>query len=75
VERARWVEDGPFVTSSGVSAGTDMALAVISRLYGREIAERIADLTEYEWQSDPDRDPFARFLNQGAAMLRAMQKG
>ena len=32
VTAARWVEDGPFATSSGVSAGTDMALAVIAKL-------------------------------------------
>ena len=65
VEEARWVEDGPFVTSSGVSAGTDMALGVIAKLYGRERAEEVARMTEYEWQSDPHRDPFHSFLNQG----------
>jgi transcriptional regulator GlxA family with amidase domain len=65
VESARWVEDGPFVTSSGVSAGTDMALGVIAGLHGRHVAEQIAALTEYEWQSDSTRDPFAKFLNQG----------
>ncbi len=65
--RARWVEDGPFVTSSGVSAGTDMALAVIARLYGRERAEQIAILTEYTWHTDAGRDPFAAYLNQGDA--------
>ncbi|MGH7819428.1 MAG: DJ-1/PfpI family protein [Candidatus Binatia bacterium] len=65
VTEARWVEDGPFATSSGVSAGTDMALGVIARLYGRERAQRIADMTEYQWHSDPDRDPFHKFLNQG----------
>jgi len=65
VEAARWVEDGPFATSSGVSAGTDMALAVIARLYGRERARQIADYTEYQWHEDPDRDPFVRFLNHG----------
>ena len=65
VEAARWVEDGKFVTASGVSAGTDMALAVIARLYGRPVAEQIAALTEYEWQSDSTRDPFAKYLNQG----------
>jgi len=69
IERARWVEDGPFVTSSGVSAGTDMALAVIAKLWGRERAEAIANLTEYEWQSDSTRDPFHKFLNQASAML------
>jgi len=65
VAEARWVEDGPFATSSGVSAGTDMALGVIARLYGRDRAQQIADMTEYEWHSDPNRDPFHRFLNKG----------
>lgn len=65
VPEARWVEDGPMVTASGVSAGTDMALAVVARLYGRPVAEQIAELTEYEWQSDSTRDPFAKYLNQG----------
>lgn len=74
VEKARWVEDGPFATSSGVSAGTDMALAVIARLYGRERAELIANMTEYEWQTDATRDPFHRFLNQAAAMLASIAK-
>jgi transcriptional regulator GlxA family with amidase domain len=66
VKQARWVDDGDFVTSSGVSAGMDMALAVIERLYGSPEAERIAELTEYEWHRDADRDPFSRFLDQGA---------
>lgn len=67
VTEARWVEDGPFATSSGVSAGTDMALAVIARLYGRERAEEIAVRTEYSWHRDADRDPFAQYLDQGLA--------
>jgi transcriptional regulator GlxA family with amidase domain len=67
VTEARWVEDGPFATSSGVSAGTDMALAVIARLYGPERAERIATLTEYTWHRDANRDPFAKYLDQGLA--------
>jgi transcriptional regulator GlxA family with amidase domain len=65
VPEARWVEDGPMVTASGVSAGTDMALAVVARLFGRGVAEQVAALTEYEWQSDPARDPFAKYLNRG----------
>ena len=64
VEEARWVEDGPFVTSSGVSAGTDMALAVIAKLWGHDRAEAIANVTEYEWQTDPTKDHFHKFLNQ-----------
>jgi transcriptional regulator GlxA family with amidase domain len=77
VEQARWVEDGPIATSSGISAGTDMALAVIAKLYGKEIAQQIAESTEYEWQQDSTRDPFVRFLNKGDAgeVLRRMGRG
>ena len=64
-EDARWVEDGNVFTSSGVSAGTDMSLGVIEKLYGLERAQSIAVMTEYEWQSDPDKDGFAQYLNQG----------
>jgi transcriptional regulator GlxA family with amidase domain len=60
VREARWVEDGKFVTSSGVSAGIDMTLAVIARLLGNEMAERAATGMEYEWHRDAGRDPFAK---------------
>lgn len=57
---ARWVVDGKFMTSSGVSAGTDMALALVERLYGRALADTIARAAEYRWNDDPENDPFAR---------------
>ncbi len=60
VKSARWVEDGKLMTSSGVSAGIDMALAAIARLAGREAAEKVAIAMEYEWHSDPANDPFAK---------------
>lgn len=75
VEEARWVEDGPFVTSSGVSAGMDMALAVITRLFGRERAEAVALLTEYVWQEDPNRDPFHRYLGRTELLARLFGSG
>ena len=59
VEKARWVQDGKFFTSSGVSAGIDMSLAVISHLLGNEAAEWLADGSEYEWHRNPEWDPFA----------------
>jgi len=65
VEQARWVEDANMFTSSGVSAGIDMALAVIAHLYGKERAEQIAAWTEYEWHQDAAWDPFVKYLNQG----------
>jgi len=75
VEAARWVDDGPFVTSSGVSAGMDMAISVIARLWGEDRSEQIARLTEYEPQRDPTHDPFVRHLNEGSAALAALGEG
>ena len=60
VKQARWVEDGKFATSSGVSAGIDMALAIIARLVGVEAAEKAATSMEYEWHRDAGWDPFAK---------------
>jgi putative intracellular protease/amidase len=57
---ARWVQDGKFVTSSGVSAGIDMALQLIADLDGQETAETIARGMEYEWHRDAGWDPFAK---------------
>ncbi len=60
VKEARWVEDGKLVTSSGVSAGMDMALAVIARLHGASISDNVALAAEYDWHRDSSWDPFAR---------------
>jgi transcriptional regulator GlxA family with amidase domain len=60
VKEARWVEDGKFWTSSGVSAGIDMALAVIARVASSETAEQIATQMEYDWHRNAGWDPFAR---------------
>ena len=65
VEKARWVEDGKFFTSSGVSAGMDMALAAIAHLYGREVARNMAVGSEYEWHEEASRDPFSSLAGLG----------
>jgi putative intracellular protease/amidase len=57
--RARWVVDGKYYTSSGVSAGMDMALALIAAVNGPEKARTVAKHAEYRWNSDPGDDPFA----------------
>ncbi len=59
VYHARWVNDGKFYTSSGVSAGMDMALGFVRDLYGMEKAEKIAQDIEYVWNKDSEADPFA----------------
>ena len=57
--KARWVDDGNIVTSSGVSAGIDMALSLIARLNGRDMALASARNMEYIWHEDAAADPFA----------------
>ena len=48
VEREqRVVEEDGIVTSAGVSAGIDMALAVVERFCGREVADETARYMEY----------------------------
>jgi len=69
VARARWVDDGPVVTSSGVSAGTDMSLAIIQRLFGEEVALTVASFAEYTWHRDADSDPFHAELNKAMDIL------
>jgi transcriptional regulator GlxA family with amidase domain len=59
VPKARWVEDGKFFTSSGVSAGMDMALGLIAHVFDRETSLRVAAWAEYTWHEDKDWDPFA----------------
>lgn len=59
VDRARWVVDGKYYTSSGVSAGMDMTLGFVADRFGSEKAREIAEAVEYVWNADPEHDPFA----------------
>jgi transcriptional regulator GlxA family with amidase domain len=48
----RVIDLGPIVTSAGVSAGIDMALAVVARLHGIAIARETARGMEYVWNEE-----------------------
>jgi len=50
---ARWVDAGKYVTSAGVSAGTDLGFYLVSRLAGRAVAENAVAAAEYDWHRDP----------------------
>jgi putative intracellular protease/amidase len=52
---SRWVDAGHYVTSAGVSAGTDMGFYLVKRLAGRAVAEAAAIAAEYGWHDDPER--------------------
>ena len=47
---ARWVDEGNVVSSAGISAGIDMSLHLVERLYGTSIADQTALQMEYHWQ-------------------------
>lgn len=49
VEDQRWVDSGEIVTAAGVSAGIDVALHVVRRLYGADVARATALGIEYDY--------------------------
>ncbi|GJJ13739.1 hypothetical protein Clacol_007995 [Clathrus columnatus] len=60
VPKARWVIDGKIWTSSGIASGSDMALAFLEHLFGRELAQFIRGVAEIPEVTSED-DPFAAF--------------
>jgi transcriptional regulator GlxA family with amidase domain len=48
------VDEGEIITSAGVSAGIDMALHVVRRLHGDEVARRTARDMEYDGGGEGD---------------------
>jgi transcriptional regulator GlxA family with amidase domain len=48
-EKLHVVEDGNVITSAGISAGIDMALRVVERYHGHDIALATARNMEYAW--------------------------
>jgi transcriptional regulator GlxA family with amidase domain len=59
VREARWVKDGKYYTSSGVSAGIDMALGFVNDVISEIAAVKVAQGIEYIWNNDSQNDPFA----------------
>jgi transcriptional regulator GlxA family with amidase domain len=51
-DHLRVVEDGGVYTSAGISAGIDMALKLVARWHGQEIAEATARQMEYAMPAD-----------------------
>lgn len=64
VAEARWVESGKYITSSGVSAGMDMALGLVAKEYGKKKANTLASLIEYEWNDNASQDAFTRYTQR-----------
>ena len=53
---ARFVENGNLATAGGLSSGIDLALRVVERYYGRDVAQKAAYNMEYQGQGwmNPD---------------------
>jgi len=49
----RWVDAGEVVTAGGLSSGIAMALHLVDRFAGRDLALRTARQIEYEWDPEP----------------------
>ncbi len=59
---ARFVEDGNVATAGGVSSGIDLALRVVERYVGREIATQVAGGIEYQgkgWLNPDSNEAYA----------------
>src|SRR5205814_8032349 len=54
---ARFVENGNLASAGGLSSGIDLALRVVERYYGRDVAQTTAYTMEYQGQGwlNPDR--------------------
>lgn len=59
VRKARFVDDGAFLSSAGNAAGLDMALHLVTRLTAPDVGQNLARSLEHCWLKNPDTDPFA----------------
>ena len=51
-EDARFIDEGRVLTSAGISAGIDLSLHIVERLFGAEIRLRTAEYMEYgDWRT------------------------
>ena len=62
---ARFVENGNLATAGGLSSGIDLALRVVERYYGREVARKTAYNMEYQgegWMNPNSNQTYATSL-------------
>jgi putative intracellular protease/amidase len=59
IRKARWVVDGKYYSSSGITAGIDMALGFTNDMFNIEVADKISHALEYIWNNNSEEDHFA----------------
>ena len=63
IRGVRYVEDGKIATAGGLTSGTDLALRVVERYFGREVAKETAFRLEYQgtgWMHPESNAEFAK---------------
>jgi transcriptional regulator GlxA family with amidase domain len=48
-ENIRFVDNGTVITSAGISAGIDMSLYTVGKLFGKEVADETAKYMQYDY--------------------------
>jgi transcriptional regulator GlxA family with amidase domain len=82
----RFVDNGRYITTAGVSAGIDGALHLVARMFGRRIADQTARYMEYHWTPEsylaskysywnPSADERGRQLQQAEAATEEKRWG
>lgn len=51
----RWIDEGKYITSAGISAGIDMSLHLVRKFHSLELAIKTAKQMEYGWSKDLGR--------------------
>ncbi len=51
-EDVAWVDNGRIITSAGISAGIEMALHLVTKLAGKDLALRTARQMQYTWTNE-----------------------
>ncbi|MFP5245969.1 MAG: DJ-1/PfpI family protein [Thermoanaerobaculia bacterium] len=70
----RFVDNGKFVTTAGISAGIDGSLHLVARLLGRRVADQVARYMEYHWTPEAYLSVKYPYLNPSTSERgRAMQ--
>ncbi len=46
---ARWVDEGKYITSAGITAGIDMSLHLVRKFHSLDLATKTARQMEYDW--------------------------
>jgi transcriptional regulator GlxA family with amidase domain len=49
IKDVRWVDEGDIITSAGISAGIDMSLHLISKVYDMNLANKTARQMQFDW--------------------------